>query len=137
MVPSTPHVFLMRIFTRLLVVLFALAPFAGTAAAQDLSSPGFTFSPSYLQLGDTEYSEGAGNVESFIVHIANIILIGVTVLAALGTIVAGFMLIASGGDSSQASQAKQIITYNVIAIVMALLSYSIIQLVSWLLTNQS
>lgn len=65
----------------------------------------------------------------------NIILIGISVIAAIGTIVAGFMLIFAGGDSSQATQARQIIVYNSIAIVMALMAYSIIQLVSWLLTN--
>ncbi|HRI36161.1 MAG TPA: hypothetical protein PK765_03730 [bacterium] len=126
--------FIRRLLTLFILLGLVFAPvFAG---ATDLSSPSFTFSPSYLQVGDTEYSDGIDNVENFIVHIANIILVGVAVLAAIGVIVAGFMLILSGGDSSQANQAKQIITYNIIAIVMALFSYSIIQLVSWLLTAE-
>gem|GEM_PF-5901848 len=42
-------------------------------------------------------------------------------------------MITSGGDSSKISSAKNIITYNIIAVVIALLSYSIIQLIVWLL----
>lgn len=39
----------------------------------------------------------------------------------------------SGGDSEKANKGKIIITYNIIAICIALLSYAIIQFVTWII----
>jgi capsular polysaccharide biosynthesis protein len=51
-------------------------------------------------------------------------------VAAVSLIIAGYYYILSSGDSEKASQAKTIIKWNLVAIIVALFSYSIIVLLS-------
>ncbi len=86
-----------------------------------------------LSSGDP-YDEGADNITALIANIVNILLVAIATMAGLFIVIGGIILMASAGDSSRAGMAKSIITYNLLAIIMALLSYSIIQFVSWVLS---
>jgi hypothetical protein len=54
-------------------------------------------------------------------------------LAGISFIIAGYYYVLSGGDSEKASQAKTIIKWNLIAIIIALFSYVLIYIVASLL----
>jgi hypothetical protein len=53
--------------------------------------------------------------------------------AVLFTIVGGFFMATSAGDAEKANRGKTIITYNIIAVAIAMLSYGIMQFVIWLI----
>lgn len=65
--------------------------------------------------------------------IANLLLFSIPLIAAVSLIIAGYYYILSGGDSEKASQAKTIIKWNLIAIAVALFSYTAITLIARLL----
>ena len=48
-------------------------------------------------------------------------------------IVGGFFMATSAGDTEKANRGKTIITYNIIAVAIAMLSYGIMQFVIWLI----
>jgi hypothetical protein len=47
-------------------------------------------------------------------------------------VVGAIKIMLAGGDSSKINNGKAIITYNIIAVVLALMSWSIIQLIIWI-----
>ena len=55
------------------------------------------------------------------------------IIAAVSIMIAGYYYILSSGDSEKATQAKTIIKWNLVAILVALFSYAIIQLLATLL----
>lgn len=59
----------------------------------------------------------------------------IPVIAIVSMIVAGYYYIFSAGDSEKANKAKTIIKWNIVAIVVALTSWSIIQFVASLFSN--
>lgn len=69
----------------------------------------------------------------FLLNLGKMLLIGVSTLAVLSITIGGIM-IATTGPSDRAAKGKTIISLNIIAIVIALLSYSIIQIVRWVLS---
>ncbi len=69
-------------------------------------------------------------VKVILSSISSLLLFILPIIAAISLIVAGYYYILSSGDSEKASQAKTIIKWNVIAIIVALFSYAIIQLIA-------
>jgi Type IV secretion system pilin len=65
--------------------------------------------------------------------VASLLLFIIPIVATVSLIIAGYYYILSSGDSEKASQAKTIIKWNLIAIAVALFSYSIIVLLSKML----
>jgi Type IV secretion system pilin len=65
--------------------------------------------------------------------IATLLLFLVPIIAGVSLIIAAYYYILSSGDSEKASQAKTIIKWNLIAIAVAIFSYSIIYLVATIL----
>jgi hypothetical protein len=65
--------------------------------------------------------------------LSNLLLFAVPLIAAVAFIVAGYYYILSSGDSEKASQAKTIIKWNIIAIIIALFSYALIILIAKML----
>ena len=67
--------------------------------------------------------------------LASMLLFIIPIIAGIAFIVAGYYYILSGGDSEKASQAKTIIKWNLIAIIVALFSYSLIYVIASLLSG--
>jgi glucan phosphoethanolaminetransferase (alkaline phosphatase superfamily) len=82
---------------------------------------------------DTKICETDTNlVTDIIKSIINIILVFAGILAVLMIVIGGIRYITSDGDSSRASQAKNTILYAIIGLIVAILSYAI---VNFVLTN--
>lgn len=75
----------------------------------------------------------AMNINNLLKNIAYLLLIIIPSLAVLFIVVWGMKIILAWWDSSKVGQGKTIITFNIIAVVVSLLSYSIIQLTTWIL----
>ncbi len=64
--------------------------------------------------------------------LSDLFLFIIPIIAAISFLAAGYFYIFSAGDSEKVGRAKTIIKWNVIAILVAFLSYSIIRLVALL-----
>lgn len=73
------------------------------------------------------------NITNFLTNAGKYLLIATMTLAVLGVTIGGIM-IATTGPSDRAAKGKTIIQLNIMAVILALLSYSIIQFVRWLLS---
>jgi hypothetical protein len=62
--------------------------------------------------------------------ISDILLFTIPIIAAVSLLVAGYFYIFSAGDSEKVGRAKTIIKWNIIAILVAFLSYGIIRLIA-------
>ncbi len=93
----------------------------------------FKFDPNTIAPTKETYVKGTGNIQPFLIKVADILLIVITTGAVLAIVIGGFYMTISGGDSEKANKGKIIITYNIIAICIAMLSYGIIQFVTWIL----
>ena len=71
------------------------------------------------------------NLTNFLGNMGKTLLIAISTLAVLSITIGGLM-IATTGPSDRAAKGKTIISVNIIAIIIALSSYSIIQLARWL-----
>ncbi len=98
-----------------------------------LMSTGFTLDLSGITPTNREYTKGSDNIPEFLKRVTRILLIVISTLAVLSIVIGGFYMVTSGGDSEKANKGKIIITYNIIAIFVALLSYGIIQFVIWII----
>lgn len=94
---------------------------------------GFRFDPSSISPSTKTYADGSGNITPFLKNVARILLIIVSTGAVLSIVIGGFYMATSGGDSEKANKGKIIITYNIIAICVALFAYGIIQFVTWII----
>jgi VIT1/CCC1 family predicted Fe2+/Mn2+ transporter len=54
----------------------------------------------------------------------------IPIFAALSLLIAGYFYIFSAGDSEKANKAKAIIKWNIIAILVAFLSYGIVKIIA-------
>lgn len=63
-------------------------------------------------------------------NIADVLLFIVPVIAAISLLVAGYFYIFSAGDSEKTTKAKTIIKWNIIAMIIAFLSYGIVNLIA-------
>lgn len=73
------------------------------------------------------------NVKGLLRKVSDFLLIVIPVIAVLFIVIAGIKIITAWWDTSKVTSAKTIISFNIIAIVLALFSYSIIQLIAYLL----
>lgn len=109
--------------------------------SNDLTSPGFMFNPSDLSPSSNKYERGWDNVKLLLtgdsssgkLGIANLLLIVLPTISVLFMVYGWIIIIISAWVSEKVTKWKQIIVNNIIAIVVALLSYSIIKLVIWIL----
>ncbi len=67
--------------------------------------------------------------------IASLLLFIIPIIAWVSMVIAGYYYILSSGDSEKASQAKNIIKWNLVAILVALFSYTIIALAAGFLNG--
>lgn len=105
-----------------------------TNANSDMSSTSFMIDVNDLSPSNNKYTSWPKwNVNNILNRVTQILLVIIPSIAVLFMVVGWIKMITAWWDSSKISSAKNIITYNIIAVVMALLSYAIIQLIVWLL----
>ncbi|MDD2916554.1 MAG: hypothetical protein PHH70_01780 [Candidatus Gracilibacteria bacterium] len=106
---------------------------APSGGPNDMTSPNFSFDVSSLSPSEKSYKDGTRiNLKNILSNIGRYLLIATTTIAVLSLVIGGLM-ISTTGPSDRAAKGKTIIVLNITAIVIALLSYSIIRLVSWLI----
>ncbi|MCK9272522.1 hypothetical protein M0P65_03175 [Candidatus Gracilibacteria bacterium] len=127
----------------LVYILLTIPLFFGTVFAEgegdsgdenDISSSSFMLDVSKLSPSDTKYNMGAeDNIKELSGKIVRIALVMLPTLSLLFMVMGAIMMITSGGSSEKITKGKNIIIYNIVAIVVALLSYSIVKLIIWIL----
>lgn len=80
--------------------------------------------------GDTGELPGTGGIMVILENIADILLMMIPLLGAISIIIAGYFMIFSRGVSEHISTGKNIIKWNLLAIVIAFLSFAIIRLIA-------
>lgn len=70
----------------------------------------------------------------FFEHVSNLLLVGIATLAALLITVAGLRMAVSAGNTDEASKGKTMLRFNIMALAVALLSYAIVNLLSWIIS---
>ncbi|MFA6090528.1 MAG: hypothetical protein WC774_02005 [Candidatus Gracilibacteria bacterium] len=104
-----------------------------TGGPNDMTSTEFRLNPNDLSPSEKKYTGGTKtNFKILLANIGKYLLIATTTLSVLSIVVGG-LIISTTGPSDRAAKGKTIIVLNITAIVIALFSYSIIQLVSWLI----
>ena len=91
------------------------------------------FDPNKLAPTTKKYRSGTANIPILLDTVAKVLLIVVSTGAVLFIVVGGLLMATSGGDSERANKGKIIITYNIIAIIIAMLSFGIVQFVIWVI----
>lgn len=102
---------------------FSLAG-AAPAGALDPTAAGCRVNPSA-----TICQNNAGNVDAFIKNLVRILLWAIGIISVIMIIIGGIRYVMSQGDTSNVQQAKNTILYAVIGLVVALLSYTIVDFV--------
>ncbi len=106
---------------------------ASTGGPDDMTSTNFMFNPNDLSPSEKKYTAGTkANFSLLLANIGKYLLIATTTIAVLSITVGGLM-IATTGPSDRAAKGKTIIMLNIMGVIVALFSYSIIRLVSWLI----
>ena len=104
------------------------------SSSSDLSTTFFTLDPGKFSPSTKVYDKGTkGNFDQLLANIGKYLLIATSTMAVLSITIGGIM-IATTGPSDRAAKGKTIISLNIMAILIALFSYSIIQIVRWVLT---
>lgn len=101
-------------------------------ANDDLTSQGYTISLDRMDPlgGSSNAVGGVSALTKLMGSVSNILLFLIALIAGISFIVAGYFYIFSAGDSEKASRAKTIIKWNIVAIVVAFLSYQIVAIVA-------
>lgn len=123
----------------ILISISSLLLFSSTVKAndaQDITKPGFKINLSAID----PVNSSPGSIYQWqdaaimlLNSIATLLLFLVPIIAGVSFIIAGYYYILSSGDSEKANQAKTIIKWNLVAIAVAIFSYSIVYLVATLL----
>ncbi len=67
-------------------------------------------------------------------HVSNLLLIAIATLAALLIAVAGLRMAFSSVNPDEAAKGKTMLKFNLMALAVALLSYAIVNVVSWIIS---
>ncbi len=133
---------MLRIFSLILILLFSGTSGVFAAATPCTSKVNITCPTFELDLGNMDpmggshggkLAPGTGWIEVFKIllgSIADVLLFIVPVIAVISLLVAGYFYIFSAGDSEKTTKAKTIIKWNIIAMIIAFLSYSIVNLIA-------
>lgn len=113
-------------------------PPAGSSSSMgsdNLASSGFKFNANDVSPSSFRYDKGSrSNLQWLAERISNVLLIGIATLAALLIAVAGLRMALSAGNTDEASKGKTMLRFNVMALAVALLSYAIVNLLSWIIS---
>lgn len=113
---------------------------AHAAGDTDVTSQQFTVKLADMDpLGDSHNGGSpAGGIDAFkkiLTSITDILLFMIPIFAAVSMLIAGYFYIFSAGDSEKANKAKTIIKWNIVAILVAFLSYGIVKIVASLFSQ--
>ena len=111
--------------TRSIKYVFAIVPFLPSIALADLSG------------GADAAGAGTGisnDLPHFFAKIANILIYIVGAVAVIMLIIGGLRYVVSQGDSAAVKQAKDIILYGVIGVIVAIVAYAIVHFIAGALT---
>jgi len=115
----------------LLLPLALIVVFPDVFANSDLTSDGYRVDVGRLSPIKTTNAGGGESAFLFILkNLADILLVTIPVLAAIAVIIAGYLYIFSGGDHDRVSKAKTIIKWNLIALLVALLSFTLVNIIA-------
>ncbi len=104
----------------------------------NISGPWFMLDVNKLSPANTKYTSWSEfNIKELIWTIAKLIVIIIPTLAVLFMVIWWLMMILSWWKTGSVNKWKTIIQYNLMAIVIALFSYSIIRLIVWLLWSNT
>lgn len=104
------------------------------AAWTDIKTTDFMFDANSISPSKNKYTEWPKeNINNVLSKVTRYLIMTVTSLAVLFMVIGSIKIILAWWDSNEIQNWKKIITYNIIAVVIALTSYSIINLVIWLL----
>lgn len=127
-------VYILLIFPLFFGTVFALEGEWDSWNPDDISSSAFMLDVSKLSPSTTTYNMWAeDNIKELSNRIVTIALVMLPTLSLLFMVIGAIMMITSGGSSEKITKWKNIVIYNIVAIVVALLSYSIIKLIIWIL----
>lgn len=102
----------------------------------DFTSSGFTIKLNTIDpiRNDANVSadgtQGIGGFRTIMKYVSNFLLTMIPLLAGVSIIIAGYYFIFSGGEGDRVSKGKNIIKFNIIAIIVAFMSWSIIYMIS-------
>lgn len=107
-----------------------------------LANTQFKFDPNTLSprdpskggyYGGDDEGTSDGNTVQLLRKIARLLLVIVSTGAVLFITYGGFLMAISGGDTDRSTKGRTIVTYNVQALIVAMLAYGIIQFVIWII----
>lgn len=102
--------------------------------SNDLMSKEFVLDVNSLTPWETKHNSWAKkNIADVLNQIVKFLLITIPTLATMFIVVGALKIILAWWDSTKINNWKTIITYNIIAVCLALLSWSIVQLIIWIL----
>ncbi|MBC7503523.1 hypothetical protein H7169_00970 [Candidatus Gracilibacteria bacterium] len=78
---------------------------------------------------------GLGSLLRILGNITDILLFMIPIIAAVSILIAGYFYIFSAGDSEKSGRAKTIIKWNIVAMLVAFLSYGIVKIVASFFTT--
>ncbi len=131
------HTYMLRNFSSIFLITLALVLQAHAACTgdNDLTKPGFT-----ICTGDMSPLPGVGRVSAWVGallyilgKIADMLLFAIPLIAGISLIIAGYYYILSSGNTEKATQAKVIIKWNIVAMLVAFLSYTMVNIVLYIL----
>ncbi len=129
-----------KIFLLLTSLLFLVSPLFVVQAteATDITKPDFrinlqNMNPVQASQANSSTPTGKSAALFLLDKFAGLLLVILPIIAGISFIIAGYYYVLSGGDSEKASQAKTIIKWNIIAIIIALFSYALVKMVSTVL----
>lgn len=127
--------YLTRLFATLIVLSGFLFVSSASSSPDDLTGTWYMLQVANLNPVNPSASTvwGKEAIEYMLKKISSLLLFMIPIIAAVSFIIAGYYYILSSGDSEKANQAKTIIKWNIIAILVALFSYVIIKLIAWIL----
>ncbi len=100
-----------------------------------IDQTGFSFDPRTVSPSSFRYDRGSkGNLQMLFEHVSNLLLIAIATLAALLIAVAGLRMAFSSVNPDEAAKGKTMLKFNLMALAVALLSYAIINVVSWIIS---
>ena len=118
----------------ILLSIFFVVPFA--LWSNDMTSPDYmvdvhALDPTWSSQNSVFTSDEW--VSDILKAISKLLLILIPIIAGISGVIAGYFFVFSWGDTENVTKAKWIIRANIIAIIIALFSYSLISFVAWVL----
>ena len=114
-------------------IFYSIQIFAAESS-YNLTDNDFTISVSDIspiyQSGEAQKVSGKWAFQVIIRNISDILLMSIPLFAGVAVIIAGYFYIFSGGDAERVSKGKTILKWNLVAILVAFLSFSLVNIIA-------